>query len=84
MRPFHKDKRQWGSKANCNHCGTILTCGSGTSHLNRHARQIYGFNQVTIKEVLENKQHLLKKENGELGIQNFNPLVAPKKLTTVC
>ena len=26
------------AKAKCNHCGTILSCGSGTSHLNRHTR----------------------------------------------
>ncbi|KAH9673095.1 BED-type domain-containing protein [Citrus sinensis] len=71
------------SKAKCNHCGTVLSCGSGTSHLNRHTRQIHGFNQPTIEEVFENKQHLVKTESGELGIQKFDPLVARQKLTTV-
>ncbi|KAH9659476.1 BED-type domain-containing protein [Citrus sinensis] len=70
-------------KAKCNNCGTVLSCGSGTSHLNRHTRQIHGFNQPTIEEVFENKQHLVKTESGELGIQKFDPLVARQKLTTV-
>ena len=51
--------------------------------MNRHTREIHGFHQLTIEEVLENKQHLLKIESGELGIQKFDPLVARKKLTTV-
>ncbi|KAH9801069.1 BED-type domain-containing protein [Citrus sinensis] len=81
----HFTKLNVGSvaKAKCNHCGTILSCGSGTSHLNRHTRQIHGFNQPTIEEVFDNKQHLVKTESGELGIQKFDPLVARQKLTTV-
>ncbi|XP_024043240.1 zinc finger BED domain-containing protein RICESLEEPER 2-like [Citrus clementina] len=81
----HFTKLNVGSvaKAKCNHCGTILSCGSGTNHLNRHTRQIHGFNQSTIEEVFENKQHLVKTESGELGIQKFDPLVARQKLTTV-
>ncbi|KAH9770127.1 BED-type domain-containing protein [Citrus sinensis] len=81
----HFTKLNVGSvaKAKCNHCGTVLSCGSGTSHLNRHTRQIHGFNQPTIEEVFENKQHLVKTESGELGIQKFDPLVARQKLTTV-
>ena len=81
----HFTKLNVGSvaKAKCNHCGTILSCGSGTSHLNRHTRQIHGFNQPTIEEVFGNKQHLVKIESGELGIQKFDPLVARQKLTTV-
>ncbi|KAH9752026.1 BED-type domain-containing protein [Citrus sinensis] len=64
------------AKAKCNHCGTVLSCGSRTSHLNRYTRQIHGFNQPTIEEVFENKQHLVKIESGELGIPKFDPLVA--------
>ena len=81
----HFTKLNVGSvaKAKCNHCGTVLSCGSGTSHLNRHTRQIHGFNQPTIEEVFDNKQHLVKTESGELGIQKFDPLVARQKLTTV-
>lgn len=70
-------------KAKCNYCATILSCGAGTSHLNRHARQIHGFNQPTMEEILENKQHLMKTEKGELVIKKFDPLVARKKLTAV-
>ncbi|KAH9707912.1 BED-type domain-containing protein [Citrus sinensis] len=71
------------AKAKCNHCGMFLSYGSGTSHLNRHTRQIHGFNQPTIEEVFENKQHLVKIESGELGIQKFDPFVARQKLTTI-
>ena len=60
----------------------FLSYGSGTSHLNRHTRKIHGFNQPTIEEVFENKQHLVKIESGELGIQKFDPLVARQKLIT--
>ncbi|KAH9671793.1 BED-type domain-containing protein [Citrus sinensis] len=80
---MRSDKKRKQRVAKCNHCGTVLSCGSGTSHLNRHIRQIHGFNQPTIEEVFENKQHLVKTESGELGIQKFDPLVARQKLTTV-
>ena len=33
------------AKAKCNHCGTVLTYGSRTINLNRHAKQIHSFNQ---------------------------------------
>lgn len=37
-------------------------------------------NQLTIEEVLENKQHLVKTEKVELGIQKFDLLVTHKNL----
>ena len=80
MGPFHKINVGGVAKAKCNHCGTVLSCGSRTSPLNRLARQIHYFNQLTLEEVLENKQNMVKMEKGELGIQSFNPLVARKNL----
>ena len=37
------------AKAKCNNFGIVLSCGSGTSHLNRHTRQIHNFHQLTIE-----------------------------------
>ena len=71
------------AKAKYNHCGTVLSCGLGISHLNKHIRQIHCFNQPTIEELLENNQYLVKPKVVSLEFRNLIHWLPVKKFTTV-